>query len=287
MEYLNRTFSLVLGTAQIATQVGVRVKFEIEKEMTSQGASKSQLEIYNLSESNIRSLENNASNYTIIFSAGYSDQNKQILNGTIMYAETERKGPDLVTTLQILPGSAARTAAFVSINKAQSDYQIYQACLQALAPYGIAQGYFSPAVRSILEDAQYSSPHSDFGPVSRIMDLLARKNGLNFNTSDNQVNLFLPSETEDSSLFLLSSQTGMVGVPSKMQDGNYKVVSFLNGDIVPGKLLRVQSTDFPINGDLKVLKSTFKGDTWEGNEFYVEVEAALIGTQPGFVLEKN
>ena len=72
-----------------------------------------------------------------------------------------------------------------------------------------------------------------------------------------------------------------------MQDGNYKVTSFLNGDIVPGKLLQVQSVDFPINGVMKVLKSTFKGDTWEGNEFYVEVEAALLGTRPNFILQEN
>lgn len=277
----NRTASLVIGSELL----GLRVVFDIEKEMTANGASKCEIKIYNLSQAHLNEIEQGTQNQQLVLSAGYNGLNKMLYSGPIFYAHTELSGPDSVTTCQMLPGAIALGTVFVKVAGANTAWDVYRAVVNAFKPYGVAQGHLSAGVQQAFQSSKYQARYSDVDTAAGLMDKITRWAGLRWNTVDNQLNVYSDNEYQDSEIILLNKDTGMIGIPSKTQEGNYKVKALLNGDIVPGKRVRVQSLRFPVSGDLRVLKTTHSGDSHPldpGADWYVELEGAVLGTAPGF-----
>jgi hypothetical protein len=288
----NRTASLVIGTEVL----NLRVIFDIEKEMTANGASKCEIKIYNLSPEHLAQIEVGTQKQQLTLSAGYNGANKMLYSGPIFYAHTDQVGPDKITTCQMLPGAIALSAVFVKISGASSAWEVYQAVLNAFLTFGVSKGHLSTTVspgaapgtkpvRTILQGLKYRAKYSNMDTAAGFMNEITRWAKLRWNIENNQLNVFADGEYQDAEIIQLDESSGMLGIPSKTQEGNYKVKALLDGDLNPGRRIRVVSKTFPVNGDLRIIKTTYAGDTHPldpGADWYAEVEGSNIGTAPGF-----
>lgn len=288
MIQFNRVAQLVLAVPGLQQVVTLRTAFTIEKEMTSQGASKAEIKIYNMSALHVQFAQAVGQNLQITLSTGYSydgqDNVSQLFTGLVNYVTNERQGPDQITIFEMLPGSIPLGNVFVSFAGVQSDWDIYLAVVNACKPFGISRGHLSAAVQSILQQkGVYQKGLSECGTAAKLMDLICNRHNLRWNSDSLNLSIFNPKEFETPTVVILSGPsaqypngTGLVGIPSKMQDGNYKIKALLNPDITPGAQILVTSVQAGLaNQPFKVWKVTYTGDTLKG-DWYVEAEC----TQP-------
>jgi hypothetical protein len=278
MLQFNRSVACILGDELLDLRVG----FSVEKEMTDDSTSKASIKLYNLSPMHRQLVETQAKNQRVRLSVGYGGQNKLLCDQAVNYADTARVGADIITTLEMWGGQEGRSTVFAAISGAVNDYQILQVVLNAFNNYGFCRGHISDSVIAKLK-ANTHRGFSESGTASKFMGMITKRAGLRWNTHNKQINIFDKDEYEDAEMVLLNKDTGMLGVPSKMQQsGGYKLRALLNAELTPGKMVRVQSSLFPIHGDLKIIKSAFTGDSLEG-DWYVDLETIVLGHDPSFV----
>lgn len=255
-----------------------RLNFTIERTQGGIAAGETNIAIYNLTQASRAWIENvrRAATKKVFLFAGYQQDTRLIFSGEYFYAWTERKGPDLVTTLQSISGLSLFQRAHMEFSGFNNAYQVYNAIVAKLATFGLVAGYMSPKVQSLLTNAVYTKPYADSGAVTRVLDNLVRRFKLKWSVDSGQLNIYDPSDYEDQSEFFLSSDTGMVGFPSKTDQGGWKVSSLLNPELVPGKKVLVRSKEFKADTELKIVKLTHVGDTLEG-EWRTELELATKG----------
>lgn len=255
-----------------------RVNFTVERSQGGIAGGENNIAVYNLTAASRAWIENvtRASAKKVFLFAGYQGDNRLIFSGEYFFAWTERKGPDLVTTLQATSGLTLFQRAHMEFSGFNNAYQVYAAIAAKLETFGLVAGYLSPNVRSLLTNAVYSRPYADSGTVSRLLDILVRRFKLKWSVDSGQLNIYDPNDFEDQSVFFLSSDTGMVGFPSKTDQGGYKISSLLNPELVPGKKVLVRSREFKADTELKIVKLTHVGDTFEG-EWRTELELAAKG----------
>jgi len=278
MMQFDRTLSLVLGDELL----GLRVQFNIEKEMTAQGASKADIKIFNLSPTHQAQIESGSKGQQIRLSVGYGGENKVLYQGPVFFASLEKQGADVITTCQMWQGVFTDRKAFVQLENVSDDYEILKACLTALKPYGVARGHVSDMSIQALRNNRHSAGFSGLGPTSKFLTMVTKAAGLRWANHNQEINIFGPDEYELPELIELSATSGMIGVPSKAEDNAYKVRALLNPDLAPGRCVRIKSTVFPMHGDLKIIKGAYVGDSLEG-DWYCDLEGVVIRTLPGFV----
>ena len=298
MIQFGRQAQLALITPNSNTAVTLRTVFNIEKEMTAQGASKAEIKVYNMSAKHVQMAEQVGQNLKVVLSAGYNfggvNNVKQLFVGLVNYMTNDRTGPELVTTFEFLPGAVQLGNVFVNVVAATSDWDVYRLIVNACQPYGITTSPPSARIQQLLQSGVYNRPWSECGTAAKLMDMICRRHYLRWSPNDNDLNLYSRDEFEASTVVNLSAPsaqfpngTGLVGIPSKMQDANYKIKALLNPDIQPGSQLVVTSPLAGLNNNsFKVWKATYEGDTLKG-PWYVEAECSLLGKSPTFAVDSG
>ena len=96
---------------------------------------------------------------------------------------------------------------------------------------------------------------------------LCDKNGLNFNVTDQAINIWPKGLALDQNVIVLDPTSGLIGSPERIEKG-YKVKSQLNADINPGKLLAVDSAY--LSAVLLTDHLVHRGDTTGQGDFCTE-----------------
>src|SRR5665213_2893864 len=232
-------------------------------------------------------------NLQVTLSAGYvfggQENVSQLFTGLVNFVTNEQQGPDQLTIFEMLPGAVPLGNVFVNLSGVQTDWDIYTAVINACRPFGIVRGHLSPKVQGLLQSGTYVKGLSECGTAAKLMDWICNRHGLRWNPDSNSLSLFNRHEYELPTMVVLSGPsnqypngTGLVGIPSKMQDGSYKIKALLNPDIAPGAQVQVSSIRAGLNNQsFKVWKATYTGDSLKG-DWYVEAECALINKAPSF-----
>ncbi len=256
-----------------------RVTFNIEK--MQGGAAPCEIKAHNMTQAHRNSFEDRPANaLTIYLSCGYGGVNKLLYAGTVLYTESLRQGPDIVTSFHCSAAVPAMHRAVLSLSGQLTDLDVYQRCLTALAPFGISKGMFSPTVESLLGGGTYARGYAEIGYTSKFLDDICKRGGLAWGIDgDNELNIHSPKEFGDSEEIVLSATSGMIGFPTKTQiAGCYKVRALLDAELRPGKKIRVISQQLKLPGDIRIIKATHVGDTLEG-DWYTDVEAMDLHAQ--------
>ncbi len=267
-ELFNRGASLTIGKVKGAGKkyAGFRITFEVEK--TSESApNPAKVSIYNLSKSSRAELE--AKGLTMILNVGYSGIGQgdpilsQLFIGDVKKVLTTRQGPDVVTTLEAGDGEVAIKE--VHVEQSFAPFTPVQSIIGSLADkLGLAVGTIVPGVAQLFENGFSMS-----GLASDNLDKLTSKLGLEWHVTDGELNVLDPALPTAEPAVLLTKDTGLIGVPSKREEG-VEFASLLNPAIKPGRLVSLISEQ--ITGAFRPRKCRYKGDT-HGGDWNVTVEA--------------
>lgn len=309
-ELFGRKCSLVIGDDQGdgLDLSALRVKFTISR-ADNQTPAHADIRIYNVSRDTAELLQKE---YTHVFlQAGYEGNFGLIFSGKVrQYRKGRENATD--TFLDVLAQDGDEGYNFAVMNSTLDGSAVDQAAIhaeimKAFAPYGVTEG---------------ATP--DFGgpalPRGRVMYGMARDHlrsladsaGTSWHIADGQVNMVPGYSALGGDIEVLTSLTGMVGMPRQTING-VEIRSLLNPRIKHGRQIKidnasvqqqafnvayqpglsnagfqqdgtgadvVQTTALDADGNYKVYSITMTGDT-RGQEWYSDlVCVAIDGTAP-------
>jgi hypothetical protein len=218
--------------------------------------------------------------------AGYPGTMSTIFQGNIVQKRLGREDA-LNTYLDIaaVDGDDAYNFGVVNTTLAAgwTFQDMYEAILKVLKPYGIVAGYAPP-----FPSTKGPRGKPMFGMVRDQLQLLAQALNSSWYIQDGKINIVPLFGYIDGEAIVLTSKTGMVGMPQKNLNGGIGVRSLLNPGIVPGRLIQLDnasiqdatiSVDYTAinfipqtdaDGFYRVLAVNHIGDT-RGQEWYSEV----------------
>lgn len=244
---------------------GYRIAFNIGKSSESK-PNCSKIEIYNLSPKSRSELE--SVGLSAALEVGYEGLDgqplmAQIFIGDIKRVKSERKGPDVVTTLEAGDAEVAITETTIEASFAPNTTTT--TVIGSLAKkLDVAVGTIMPGLAGLFENGLSLS-----GLVSDHLDTLTKKTGLEWNVTDGELNILEPSVPTPETAVLVSADSGLIGIPSKRETG-VEFESLINPLIKPGRAISLVSN--AISGVFKAVKCHYEGDTHEG-KWSVTVEA--------------
>jgi hypothetical protein len=268
----NRYASLVLNKpgVQGLDISGLRFSFDVTKTLDAT-ANAARIEVYNLSQDTRTFAESD--DVEIILAAGYSGLNNQpiakgIFRGDIVRIQTEKRGGDVITTIET--GDAIKAIAQKNVNISLKEGTpvltlVQQAALQLGVGIGELQGF---------DGQSFLRGYSGSGKASDQLSLIADRIEADWSIQDGVLQFVKRDSSLSGKILVFSPETGLIGSPNKKIDDqgktNVQFTSLLQPDIKPG--IRARVTSRFVNGDYKVTKVTHRGDTRSGN-WYSEVEA--------------
>jgi hypothetical protein len=203
--------------------------------------------------------------------AGYGQIPSLIFNGDIAKRGVviEKQDADEVVTIEAGDGELAYSKTrFDRSFVAGTDNNTILSLI--LASMGLGLGPGSPA----LPPKVYGSDVTFFGMAREAVDEIVKDVGAQWSVQDGNVVLLLnDQQVTAEGAELLTSNTGMVGSPTRTDEG-VNVDSLLNPRIRPGKALSIVSR--AITGFYKAMKVRHSGDNY-GADFTTQIEAIPIG----------
>ncbi|WP_025138077.1 hypothetical protein [Achromobacter sp. DH1f] len=218
--------------------------------------------------------------------AGYPGTLSTIFSGDIVQKRLGREDA-LNTYLDLAAVDGDKAYNFGVINTTLAAgwtfQDMYEAILKALKPYGISPG-FAPEFPST------AGPRGKpmFGMVRDHLQGLAQALNSSWYVQDGKLNIVPLYGYIDGEATVLTSKTGMVGMPQKNLNGGISVRCLLNPSIAPGRLIQLDnasiqdaviSVDYTAvnfvpqtdaDGFYRVLAVNHIGDT-RGQEWYSEI----------------
>ncbi len=276
-ELFNRDMVITAGPIEIPIRTkdakpdrirpNLRVTFSVEK-TGDPSPNTGAFTIYNLNEDHRKALEKGQ---PVRIQAGYVGTLQQIFRGTIKAPDSRREGPNWLTSFEAEDGGDRYTTARVS--KSFGPGATLKAILEALADsLGVGLGNstlkFSASPRGL---QSFKAGVVLTGKATVALDKYVTSAGYRWSIQDEQLQILGPDETILGEKIVLSVTSGLVGSPEKLDKGRVKALSLLQGSLIPGRLVEVQSEQID-KGTFKVEKCTHFGDTW-GRDWYTEIEA--------------
>lgn len=289
-----RRVSLIVGDAsgQGLDLSDLHIRFSIWS-ATTQSPKHTTIRVYNVADSTAKKLQREFQQ--VFLQAGYGDNFGLIFGGAIKQIRKGRENAtDTFVDIIAADGDEAYNWSVVNTTLAagwsQSDY--HTALAKSMVPYGISVGYTPQFASTKLPRGKVC-----YGMTKDYMRQFAGSTGMQWAIIDGQLHMvpidsYLPNEA-----VVLTSDTGMVGVPTQTVDG-ILVKCLLNPSIKPGQRIQINNASiqqaalsvdytatnyFPSlddDGMYKVYAMSQTGDT-RGNDFYTDmICAAVNGTAP-------
>lgn len=292
MQLYNRAYQLTVGPKNgTGLQIRrLRCSFFVEKTLEKTPNS-ARIQVYNLS-SDSRSFIESKNNF-VILEAGYGrwvtqpitrqetfeGVLKTIFLGDLAKVRTERNGPDIITTLQCGDGENAYAVANINASLTPG-VKVGQVLTTILNTMGLNKG----EILGLNEQDVYRQGVTLSGPARDQLDLITRKQGVEWSIQDDKLQILPPSIGSQQEVVLLNSTSGLIGTPFKDKIVNQNILkkkdgenatsgiectSLLNAEIRPGRFVRVESSF--VTGNFKVTKVRHEGDNY-GDNWYSIIE---------------
>lgn len=270
-----RTYSIVCGSKgvngfEIGNKVSdndvLHISFSIEKS-NSETPNNGKVQIWNLSPSSLNVLE--GKDCILELKAGYGNNRSIILVGSVVSAITTLDNADRMTEIEVVDGKVELSDTFLSISKngIVNTKDLYQEVADTM---GISVIY-----AEYLQFPDFPNGFTFIGSAKNVLHKITTACGHSFTIQNGVLQITIPSKQIQSSAYLLSSESGLLGVPKKitLESGSgdssdekkktgYEIEYLLNGAIGINDIVRIESK--ALTGDFLVIKVTFDGDNMEG-----------------------
>lgn len=281
-ELFGRAIRVTIGPVGQQGRVftGLRMRFEVHKTADAK-PNTLKLSIYNLGDDSRHFIENAAKPnakgaYAVQVEAGYVSDLRVIFQGTLELGSSNKRGrhnhhhqgADWVTEIEAADGgqSHRQTILAKSFGPGTSQTTLVHEVAKAL---GVSIGKITG-----LKGANVNHGRTLSGPAIRELDHLCKSNGVRWSIQDGVLHVLPYGAASDTSAFVISTPTGMIGSPEKTEKG-IKVVSLLQGAINPARLIDVRARD--LSGNYVVEAVTHHGDTHD-LDWYSDIEAIPLAS---------
>lgn len=260
---------------------GLRTTFNIEKDLTNE-SNKGQINLYNLSPDTLKLVEK--PDTVILLDAGYKDSIGRIFEGAITFVSSKGE-TDVETSIEAADGHLQMKDSIFS--KSYKSGIGTQAILHDIArSMGIAV-----QVASEIKHKQYQNGYAYAGLSNTALGRVCSYIGAKWSIQNGIIQIRKAGGAMSPKAFLVSTETGMIGVPERIVKSQsktdssekkddkkkkekekkmgWKVKSLLNPAIDPGSVIQIQSKY--IQGFFRVESIKHTGDT-HGNDWYTEME---------------
>ena len=216
MQYWKQVYRIVFPKLNITFENNLHIGFQIDKDTTKE-SNKAKLEIYNLSDATRKKIE--VPDTEVEIYAGYEKAGGAILafKGSVTYGFTRDAGTDCITTLDLADGTKAMRDSYCSLSYAPgtSAKTIIQRCANEMGVpvvYGDGVG----------ELESYQNGYSYIGQADGALTEICNALGLSWSIQNNILNIILAGGTSTNRGLVFSPQSGLVGVPERIIQAEYK-----------------------------------------------------------------
>lgn len=220
--------------------------------------NKATVSLYNLSQD---SREFIRKGMKLILEAGYIEDSGILFMGDVVHLTHERTAGEWVTTMECGDGSKAISKATIqaTLPKGATPSQILSTVKGSLKGLKIGEGF----IESLVDISSKSQGVALSGSAADELDQLFRGTDYQWSIQDGEVQVLKEGQASPREAVVISPKTGLVGSPKLLEGGNLEVVSLLIHQSRPGRLVRLESSQY--NGNYTVLKSKFNGDSHSGS----------------------
>ena len=216
MQYWKQVYRIVFPKLNITFENNLHIGFQIDKDTTKE-SNKAKLEIYNLSDATRKKIE--VPDTEVEIYAGYEKAGGAILafKGTVTYGFTRDAGTDCITTLDLADGTKAMRDSYCSLSYAPgtSAKTIIQRCANEM---GVPVVYGD----DVGELESYQNGYSYIGQADGALTEICNALGLSWSIQNNILNIILAGGTSTNRGLVFSPQSGLVGVPERIIQAEYK-----------------------------------------------------------------
>lgn len=247
----------------------LRVEFEIQKDIDA-NPNNAKVRIFNLKKENRKKIKDEFKNITV--EGGYEKGVVGLLHvGEIRSVINKREGHTDVVT-EITSGDADLNHRFGKIN------QTFPASATApkdliLALYGKMIGVKLGVIQDVDKFPPLKRPYTMAGTVVGEMNKIARHYNLYWSIQNGYLEVISKEKYIDR-VHVISKDTGMVGTPDVTELGVH-VVTLLNHNIRPKRLIKVISEEEDASGLFRVNECTYLGCNLDG-DFFCDIQAARL-----------
>lgn len=296
-ELLNRESRIIVGDIQIhsalelregkAVRQGLDVAFSVERTRTRE-PNKAEITIWNLNGNNRARLQRLAKDARASVQAGYKGRIGEIFLGTIIDVRSTKERADWVTTIEAADGGRALRTARVN-ESFPAGTSVAKVLEKIAGRLGVGIGNASRAKlataalrfgdrvasREFVQGTVASGSASDeFTRILSSCGLEWSVQGEEIQVLDRGGSLERPP-VRLAAPSILSDGTGLIGSPEVGKDGIVKARALLNPDIVPGRLVEIESREV-LRSLFRVVRASYVGNT-AGQDWYVDIEAKERG----------
>ena len=216
MQYWKQVYRIVFPKLNITFESNLHIGFQIDKDTTKE-SNKAKLEIYNLSDATRKKIE--VPDTEVEIYAGYEKAGGAILafKGSVTYGFTRDAGTDCITTLDLADGTKAMRDSYCSLSYAPgtSAKTIIQRCANEM---GVPVVYGD----DVGELESYQNGYSYIGQADGALTEICNALGLSWSIQNNILNIILAGGTSTNRGLVFSPQSGLVGVPERIIQAEYK-----------------------------------------------------------------
>lgn len=271
----NRLFSVAVGEGGQAGVAfdNVRCEFRVKKSRDST-ANSIEFKVYNLSGATRTKFE--TVDNRVVLSAGYALTGLQVLAiGDILKASTDYPSPEIVTS--VTAGDGAKSLRGTRIS---SSYEAGVSAKTIVDQIVEKLGVDGSDINFDLSGS-FRQGWSYVGRAQDALDKLAARFGFSWSIQNNTLQITQKKGVTERPSVLLTPQTGLIGVPYKVEDARtdsdknreppgLMVRCLLNPTVLPGDTVEVRSSLVP-SGTYRVNSVEHRGDT-HGQEWVSEIE---------------
>jgi hypothetical protein len=277
MEFFDRQYRFSAGRGTSAFEIGtadptaMHIAFSVEKADT-ETPNNASVSVWNLNPEHLAIL--NSKDCIVALRAGYGNHMPLIFTGVVTYTETALDGADRETKIEAADGRIELRDTFVSLSYA-GVINTRKIIEDIAAEMGVALTFSY--------NAEFADIPNGFSCVSAgrgALDKACASSGLQWQIQNGVLQVKNRHDTMDREVFVLSADSGLIGIPKKIHFGadgtvkdskgsgeedmpGYEVEYLLNGAIGIGDFVRLESKI--VQNYFRVHSVAMDGDNLEGD----------------------
>lgn len=240
----------------------LHINFSVEKTDTnSQNTAK--VTIWNLNDEHIAEL--NKDDCVVSLHAGYGNTRPLIFAGVVTYAKRKQDGSDIATDIELVDNRIAIRDTYVSVSYSGS-INCKTLIQDAADQMGVTVSFSYNA-----EFKDIPNGYSYVGPARNVLTKACNTCGLTWSINNGVLQVKKPGDTMSREVYELSPETGLIGIPERVQISNedkgysygWDVEYLMNAAIDIDDYVHLKSKY--VEGYFRVYSVTIDGDNMEGS----------------------